>query len=125
GRDGVRPRREEHGVLRRHRERPGAEHRRRQRHHGSALRGIDIANDSLTGSDIKESTLGQVPNALTATLGGIGRSSPIAGCNPDSATLITCTTVAMTLPAPSRVLLIGRVRAIVDNGQTVGYGSCD
>jgi hypothetical protein len=31
----------------------------------------------------------------------------------------------MTLPAPSRVLLLGRVRAITDDGQTVGYGSCD
>jgi hypothetical protein len=90
-----------------------------------AIRGVDVANDSLTGSDIKESTLGVVPNALTAEVGGIGRSTALAGCNPDSATLITCATVSMTLPAPSRVLLIGRVRAIVDNGQTVGYGACD
>jgi hypothetical protein len=92
---------------------------------GFGLRGGDVSNNSLTGSDINESTLGQVPDALTATVGGIGRSTALNGCNPDSATLITCAVVNMTLPAPSRVLLIGRVRAIVDNGQTSGYGSCD
>jgi hypothetical protein len=92
---------------------------------GFALRGADVANNSLTGSDIKESTLGQVPDALSATVGGVGRSTSLNGCNPDDASLITCAVVNMTLPAPSRVLLIGRVRAIVDNGQSVGYGSCD
>jgi len=90
-----------------------------------ALRGVDVANDSLTGADIKESTLGQVPEALSAAVGGIGRSTALAGCDPGDASLITCATVSMTLPAPSRVLLIGRVRAIADNGQTQGYGSCD
>ena len=90
-----------------------------------ALRGVDIANDSLSGADIKESTLRQVPDALSATVGGIGRSTSLGGCNPDDANLITCATVSMTLPTASRVLLIGRVRAIVDNGQTQGYGSCD
>jgi hypothetical protein len=90
-----------------------------------ALKGIDVKNDSLTGADIKESTLGQVPDALSAAVGGIGRTSSQNGCNPDDATLITCATVSMTLPAPSRVLLIARVRAIADNGQTQGYGSCD
>jgi len=90
-----------------------------------ALKGVDIANDSLTGADIRESTLGQVPDALSATVGGIGRSTSQEGCNPDSATLITCATVSMTLPTPSRVLLIGRVRAIADGGETQGYGSCD
>lgn len=90
-----------------------------------ALKGVDIANDSLTGADIKESTLDQVPDALSATVGGIGRSTSLGGCNPDDANLITCATVSMTLPTPSRVLLIGRVRAIVDGAQTQGYGSCD
>jgi len=92
---------------------------------GFALRGIDIANNSLTGSDIKESTLGQVPDALSSTVGGIGRSTSLNGCNPTDATPITCAVVSMTLPTPSRVLLIGRVRAIADDGQTQGYGSCD
>jgi hypothetical protein len=90
-----------------------------------ALHGIDVANDSLTGTDIRESTLGRVPDALSATVGGIGRSTSLNGCNPSDATLITCATVSMTLPTASRVLLIGRVRAIADDGQTQGYGSCD
>jgi hypothetical protein len=90
-----------------------------------ALKGVDVANDSLTGADVKESTLGQVPSAVSAMVGGIGRSAALAGCNPSDTTLITCATVSMTLPAPSRVLLLGRVRAIVDDGKTVGYGSCD
>jgi hypothetical protein len=90
-----------------------------------ALSGIDVKNDSLTGADIDESTLGQVPNALSATIGGMGRSTTLQGCDPFDATFLTCATVSMTLPAPSRVLLVGRVRAIVDSGQTVGYGSCN
>jgi len=90
-----------------------------------AIKGVDVANNTLTGSDIKESTLGQVPDALEATVGGIGRSTSLNGCNPSDSTLITCATVSMTLPTPSRVLLIGRVRAIVDEGETQGYGSCD
>ena len=90
-----------------------------------ALKGIDVKNDKPTGADIDESKLGQVPDALSATVGGIGRSTALNGCNPGDATFITCATVSMTLPTPSRVLLIGRVRAIVDNGQTQGYGSCD
>jgi hypothetical protein len=90
-----------------------------------ALKGVDIANDSLTGADVKESTLGEVPSALSAAVGGTGRSASLAGCNPADESLVTCTTVSMTLPAPSRVLLLGRVRAITDDGQTVGFGSCD
>jgi hypothetical protein len=84
-----------------------------------------VAPDSLTGADVDESTLGRVPDALSASVGGIGRSTSLSGCNPSDETLITCATVSMTLPAPSRVLLIGRVRAIVDDAQTQGYGSCD
>jgi len=90
-----------------------------------ALKGVDIKNESLTGADIQESTLDQVPSALAATVGGLGRSASLAGCNPSDETLITCTTVSMTLPTSSRVLLLGRVRAITDDGQTVGFGSCD
>jgi hypothetical protein len=90
-----------------------------------AVKGIDVANDSLTGADVNESTLGQVPEALTALEGGLGRSANGAGCDPSDTTRITCATVSMTLSAPGRVLLIGRVRAIVDDGQSVGYGSCN
>jgi hypothetical protein len=90
-----------------------------------ALRGVDIKNESLTGADVRESTLAQVPEALTAVEGGLGREAHGGGCNPSDTNRLTCATVAMTLSAPGRVLLIGRVRAIVDDGQTVGYGSCN
>jgi hypothetical protein len=90
-----------------------------------AIKGVDVANNTLTGADIKESTLAQVPDALAATVGGVGRSTSLNGCNPSDTTLITCATVSMTLPTPSRVLLIGRLRAIADQGETQGYGSCD
>jgi hypothetical protein len=90
-----------------------------------AIKGRDVASDSLTGADIDESTLGQVPDALTATVGGLGRSTSLNGCDPSDTGYITCATVSMTLPVPSRVLLIGRVRALVDDGQTQGYGSCN
>jgi hypothetical protein len=89
------------------------------------VRSIDVANNSLSGADVNESTLGQVPDALSATVGGLGRSTSLQGCDPESETLETCGTVPMTLPAPGRVLLIGRVRAITDEGQTIGYGSCN
>jgi hypothetical protein len=92
---------------------------------GFALKGADVANGSLTGADVNESTLGQVPEALSATLGGLGRSISNQGCDPESETLVTCATVGMTLPAPARVLLIGRVRAITDGDVNVGYGSCN
>jgi hypothetical protein len=90
-----------------------------------AIKGVDVANNTLTGGDIKESTLAQVPDALAATVGGMGRSTSLNGCDPSDTTLITCATVSMTLPTPSRVLLIGRLRAIADQGETQGYGSCD
>jgi hypothetical protein len=50
----------------------------------NASNGSKVIDNALKGADIKESTLGQVPDALTATLGGIGRSSYGGGCNPDS-----------------------------------------
>jgi hypothetical protein len=86
---------------------------------------VDVAPNSLTGSVIKESTLGQVPGALSAVVGGMGREAHGGGCDPSSTDRLTCAVVEIDLPAPSRVLLIGRVRAITDEGQTVGYGSCN
>src|SRR6266550_5537709 len=39
--------------------------------------GRDVADDSLRGDDISESTLGRVPSAL---LGGFGRSGSVVTC---------------------------------------------
>ena len=50
-----------------------------------ALRRVDVKDNSLTGAGVDESTLGQVPDAFSATVGGIGRSSAGTGCNPSDA----------------------------------------
>ncbi len=88
------------------------------------LVGADIAPNALTGAQIDEAQLGQVP---AATLGGLGRSGsdPDDDCDPESSTLIVCTTVDLTLPAQARVLVIGQIRAReeVDNNQ--GTGTCE
>jgi uncharacterized protein YndB with AHSA1/START domain len=73
------------------------------------LLGTDIQNDSLAGLDIDESSLGQVPSAA---LGGIGRSSAGHGtCDPESGAFVTCGSVSLNLPAATRTLIIGRIRA--------------
>lgn len=82
----------------------------------------DIAPNSLTGTAIVESQLGQVP---AATLGGLGRSARGAdNCDPDSTTFLTCVSVGpIFLPTQTRVLLIGALRA----GSEVnarGVGTC-
>ena len=88
------------------------------------LSGQDIAGNTLTGDDVSESTLAQVPSALTASLGGTGRSAGGAGCDPESDVFVTCQTVSLNLAAPSRVLIIGRIRAFTESGATIGRGSC-
>jgi hypothetical protein len=81
-----------------------------------------VVDNSLTGTDINESSLGEVPSS---TLGGLGRDSgPSGSCNPESTTFITCATADITLPAPSRVLIIGQIRAEPDTGGGNGGGSC-
>jgi hypothetical protein len=44
----------------------------RDLHDGGGVKGVDVVNDSLTGADIAESTLGKVPNS--DTLDGIDSS---------------------------------------------------
>jgi hypothetical protein len=88
------------------------------------LVGADIAPDTLTGTQIRESTLGEVP---AATLGGLGRSAsdPDNFCDPESSTLIVCTSLDLTLPAQARVLVIGQIRAQEEVGNDKGTGSCE
>jgi hypothetical protein len=75
----------------------------------NAVGGGKVANDSLTGDDVNESTLGQVPSAL---LGGFGRTGTLSGtCNPESETFVTCASVNLDLPTPTRVLVLGRITA--------------
>lgn len=91
-----------------------------------SLTGVEIANDTLTGSDIAESTLGQVPLATSALSGGTGRSggNGSASCDPESASFITCTSLALTLAAPGRVLIIASAVGRAEIGADSGQGTC-
>lgn len=81
----------------------------------------DLAGGSVTGNEVVENTLAQVPSAL---LGGVGRSSTTGGsCDPSSTTFLTCGNVTINLPAPSRVLVVATIRAdYIPSGS--GIGDC-
>ena len=87
------------------------------------LTGVDIVPDSLNGTDVLESSLGEVP---AATLGGIGRwTSPSGACNPESASFFTCAFTSIDLPKFTRVLIIGVVKAQGEGLQGAdGSGQC-
>jgi hypothetical protein len=97
----------------------------------NSLGGVDIANDavnsakvadeSLTGGDVAESTLGQVPSAA---LGGIGRSAFSGQCDPEGVAFLSCAFSTIVLPAPSRILVIGSVKAQPEPGADLGTGQC-
>jgi hypothetical protein len=90
------------------------------------LSGVYVNDNSLTGADVSEATLGQVPAAV---LGGLGRSQNGGGCDPESATLMICDSVDLTLPAlpagGARVLVIGQIEALDEQGANRGSGSCE
>jgi len=80
-----------------------------------------VRDDSLTGADVNESTLGQVPSAL---LGGFGQTGPKAGiCDPVDTSFVTCAAVGLNLPERTRVLISARISA--DSGTAdSGHGTC-
>jgi hypothetical protein len=82
-----------------------------------SLTGADIADGTLTGDDVDEFSLAQVPNAA---LGGIGRSGT-GNCDP-GADFFTCKFVSITLPSPSRVLMIASANAHSDGSDA--HGTC-
>ena len=84
---------------------------------GEAVTGADVVTNSLRGSDIRESTLGQVP---AAAIGGLGRSAANSSCAPPSTAYARCVQVSLDLQRPARVLLNGRVTAFP---QEVGAGT--
>ena len=87
------------------------------------LTGADLAE--LTGADIAESTLGQVPSALNSTISGIGRYNGVdAVCDPESTTYVVCTSVSITLQAPARLLVLGRIRAQTEDDSDTAAGTC-
>lgn len=92
----------------------------------NSLTGFDVFDNSITGTDITEDSLGQVPLALTALSGGTGRSggNGDGSCDPESAVFITCTSISLTLPAPSRVLIIASAVGRRELDADSGRGSC-
>lgn len=88
---------------------------------GFAVKGADVTNDSLTGDDIEEGTLGQV---RTATVGGLGRSAADAQCDPETNSMIRCVEVQLDLSTPARVLLNGRVTAGSEGGVGASQAAC-
>ncbi len=90
----------------------------------AAVTGTKVRGDTIRGSDVAESTLGQVPSALTSTLGGLGRYGYTGSCDPESETFVDCSFVTVTLPAPARLLVIGTARAHTEIDSDQAVGSC-
>jgi hypothetical protein len=91
----------------------------------ASVAGGKVLNNSLTGADVNEASFGQVPSAL---LGGFGRAvnGGDQNCDPESSGgFIPCAVVTRNLPAPARLLLIGRATATLEVfGPDFGAGSC-
>jgi hypothetical protein len=83
----------------------------------------DVADNSLRGADVLESSLGQV---RSARLGGLGGDTANPGnCDPNGVGYTTCVqTDTVNLAAPTRVLILGQVVAGPDNLGTKGFGYC-
>jgi hypothetical protein len=87
-----------------------------------SLVGGDLADNTVRGADVDESSLGQVPSAL---LGGFGRSGAMTQCNPESEAFVFCAgTEILDVPAGARALVLGRASAKVDGDANVGSGDC-
>jgi hypothetical protein len=86
----------------------------------------EVADNSLTGADIDESTLGQV---AAATLGGLGRSNykfladTSTTCTPTTA-FGACADLTLTLPARAHVLVLGRITGNSKSEANPGDGRC-
>jgi hypothetical protein len=81
-----------------------------------------IAPNAVTGNDVNESTLGQVPSAL---LGGFGRTGAETSCNPETSTFVTCAaTEILNVPPGARALVLARVRGFLESGANSSSGRC-
>ena len=96
----------------------------------ASIPGNRLKNDSITGQQVNESTLGTVPNA--AALAGapasdyltIGRSAQQNGtCDPTDTNFVNCVNVTLNMPHAGRVLLVGAGVAI-DQGAIGAEGTC-
>jgi hypothetical protein len=83
-----------------------------------------VLDNGITGADVNESSLTQVPSALTATLGGLGRGGGEQDtCDPAGAGFAACASVQLTVPGATRALVLGHLRAFAESDTTV-IGDC-
>jgi hypothetical protein len=85
-----------------------------------------VLDNSLTGADIDESTLGPVPSAVLAGLGrsAVGHPAGSPTCTPTT-DFGACVDVTVDLPARARVLVLGRITGTrrVRRSRTAGAAS--
>jgi hypothetical protein len=87
-----------------------------------SVRGKDVKKDTLTGTNIDESSLELASPAPSSPT--IGRSAQQTGaCDPETTTFVNCVTVTLTLPRAGRVLLVGDGVA-EDQGVPGSEGAC-
>jgi hypothetical protein len=87
-----------------------------------SVNGRDVADSSLRGADILESTLGRV---RSARLGGFGRSGSVVTCNPEGSAFTSCAgTEILNVPSGARALVLARARAFVEGDSSAGDGTC-
>ena len=89
----------------------------------NAIGTAQVADNSLTGNDLNEGTLDQVPSAV---LGGLGRSGDHkdSACDPESLAFVPCGSVSLTLPKKTRVLVVARIEGQVEADADTGFGEC-
>jgi hypothetical protein len=99
----------------------------------NAVGSTQVIDNGLTGADVNESTLAQVPSALTAVLGGLGRLTstyPFGGATrcvpPSTNAFAACAQIVVDLPTRSRVLLLGRIsgRPFQSGNTNSQYATC-
>jgi hypothetical protein len=95
----------------------------------STFLGADVVDNSLTGADVDEATLGTVPSSV---LGGLGRpglrqngQTGPGSCDPETTTFLNCDIAAtINLSRPARVFVIGTVRALSVPAAISAFGNC-
>jgi len=85
----------------------------------SAVRGVDVMRDSLTGKEVRE---GSLDGSALATAAGVGDA---LDCNPTSTSPTECVTTTLDLERPARALVVatgGQYSAGPGGGSAAG---CD
>ena len=84
-----------------------------------SITGVDV--DTVSGDDIAEDSLGEVPRARVA---GRGRSAEGGSCNPENAGYVSCVQVSIDLPASGRVFVHGFGNGRPEANTSQGFGDC-